>query len=107
LSNSENILLQDNLPAQTTCLDFFKGIVEHFNLVVIPTGENSVLIEPWDNYFSSGNTLDWSQKLDLASSYTLEPTNNLTKDYILEFADSTDKHSGQPFMLILNHSILV
>jgi len=93
LSNSENILLQDNLPAQTTCLDFFKGIVEHFNLVVIPTGENSVLIEPWDNYFSSGNTLDWSQKLDLASSYTLEPTNNLTKEYILEFADSTDKHS--------------
>lgn len=92
LVGSDNVLLQDNLPAQTTCLDFFKGIIQHFNLVVIPTGENSVLIEPWDNYFSSGNTLDWSQKLD-TTAYSLEPTNSLTKEYKLEFADSPDKLS--------------
>jgi len=92
LLGSDNVLLQDNLPAQTTCLDFFKGIIQHFNLVVIPTGENSVLIEPWDNYFSSGNTLDWSQKLDI-NAYSLEPTNSLTKEYKLEFADSPDKLS--------------
>jgi hypothetical protein len=92
LVGSDNVLLQDNLPAQTTCLDFFKGIIQHFNLVVIPTGENSILIEPWDNYFSSGNTLDWSQKLDI-NAYSLEPTNNLTKEYKLEFGDSQDKLS--------------
>lgn len=92
LVGSDNVLLQDNLPAQTTCLDFFKGIIQHFNLVVIPRGENSILIEPWDNYFSSGNTLDWSQKLDI-NAYSLEPTNNLTKEYKLEFGDSQDKLS--------------
>lgn len=92
LVGSDNVLLQDNLPAQTTCLDFFKGIIQHFNLVVIPTGDNSILIEPWDNYFSSGNTLDWSQKLDI-NAYSLEPTNNLTKEYKLEFGDSQDKLS--------------
>lgn len=87
---ANNVLLQDNLPKQTSCLDFFKGIIQHFNLVVIPTGEKSVLIETWNDYFSSGRVLDWSQKLDISSSYSLEPTNTLQKEYILEFKDSDD-----------------
>jgi hypothetical protein len=90
ISTSQNVLLQDNLPQQASCLDFFKGIVEHFNLVVIPTGEKSVSIQSWNDYFSSGRVLDWSQKLDISSSYTLEPTNTLQKEYILEFRDSDD-----------------
>ena len=90
ISTSKNVLLQDNLPQQASCLDLFKGIIEHFNLVVIPTGETSVSIQSWNDYFSSGRLLDWSQKLDISSSYSLEPTNTLQKEYILEFDDSDD-----------------
>lgn len=93
LTTSNNITLQDNLPREITCLDYFKGIVETFNLVVIPSGERNFLIEPWDSYFSSGNTLDWSKKLDLSTTHSLEPTNDLSKEYILEYTESNDKLS--------------
>jgi hypothetical protein len=93
LTLSNNILLQDNLPREITCLDYFKGLMETFNLVVIPSGERNFLIEPWDSYFSSGNTLDWSNKLDLSSTSKLEPTNDLSKEYILQYTQTTDKLS--------------
>lgn len=93
ISTSRNVLLQDNLPPEITCLDYFKSIVQHFNLVVLPTGENSFTIERWDDYFSSGRTIDWSMKLDLNSSYALEPTNDLAQEYILTWADSEDRYA--------------
>jgi hypothetical protein len=93
LIGDKEILLQDNLPDETTCLDFFKGIVDTFNLVVIPNGDNSLLIERWDTYFNSGQRLDWSQKLDISQDYIIEPTNSLTKEYVLKYKDSTDRYS--------------
>ena len=91
LAGSQNVLFQNNLPTEITCLDFFKGIVSLFNLVVIPQGENNLLIEKWDDYFSSGVERDWSQKLDLAAGYTLEPTNQLKKEYVVKYKDSDDR----------------
>jgi len=93
LIGDKELLLQDNLPDETTCLDFFKGIVDTFNLVVIPNGDNSLLIERWDTYFNSGQRLDWSQKLDISQDYIIEPTNSLTKEYILKYKNSTDRYS--------------
>lgn len=93
ISTTNNITIQQNLPGEITGLDYFKGIVDTFNLVVIPTGENNLLIERWDDYFASGNTLDWSHKLDISTDYTLEPTNALTKKYILQYGKSDDRYS--------------
>ena len=93
LVGDKELLLQDNLPDETTCLDFFKGILDTFNLVVIPNGDKSLLIERWDTYFNSGQELDWSQKLDISQDYSIEPTTSLTKEYILKYKDSTDRYS--------------
>jgi len=90
ISLSDNVLLQQQIPAEITSLDLFKGIVNHFNLVVIPNGERNFLIEPWDNYFGSGRTLDWSNKLDYSQPQTLEPTTSLNKEYILTFQETND-----------------
>ena len=90
ISLSDNILLQQQIPAEITCLDLFKGVVNHFNLVVIPSGDRNFIIEPWDNYFASGRTLDWSKKLDYSQSQTLEPTTSLNKEYILTFQETND-----------------
>jgi hypothetical protein len=93
ISTSNRVLMQDNLPSEITCLDFFKGLVDTFNLVVIPTSENNILVERWDDYFNSGNSYDWSNKLDISTDYTIEPTNQLSKEYIIKYADSTDRLS--------------
>lgn len=95
LSGTDDVYLQDNLPAEITALEYFKGIIQLFNLVVIPNGDRSFLIERWDTYFEGGNTLDWSQKIDLSSDYTLEPTNDLQKEYILSYRESEDRYSQQ------------
>jgi len=90
IAASKEVLLQNNLPNEITCLDFFKGIVSMFNLVVIPNGERNLLIEKWDTYFSGGIERDWSLKLDLSKGYTLAPTNSLKKEYIVKYEDSED-----------------
>lgn len=94
LAGTDNVLIQNNLPGEITCLDFFKGIVNLFNLVVIPSGDRNFSIERWDDYFSSGRVLNWSQKIDLQSQITLSPTNELQREYILKYADSTDRFSS-------------
>lgn len=94
LSGTQEVLLQDNLPGEISALDYFRGIVGLFNLVVIPSGDRNFLIEKWDDYFSSGDTKNWSQKLDIGSPYTLEPTNTLQQEYIISYAPSTDRFSS-------------
>lgn len=93
ISLTDNILMQQQIPSEITCLDLLKGIVNHFNLVIVPNGDRNFIIEPWDSFFSSGNTLNWSTKLDLSQTRTLEPTNELNREYILSFSESSDRLS--------------
>ena len=93
LAGTEEVLLQTNLPGEITCLDFIRGLVSLFNLVVIPQGDRNLLIEKWDDYFNAGRVIDWSDKIDVGSQYSLSPTNELQREYILKFADSTDRFS--------------
>lgn len=95
LPGTNDVLLQNNIPGEITCLDFFKGIVELFNLVVIPDGDRNLRIEKWDDYFSSGLVKDWSDKIDLGSGYSLSPTNELAQEYIVRYEDSDDRFSRQ------------
>jgi hypothetical protein len=93
LSGTDELSFQDNIPGEITSLDFFKGIVSLFNLVVIPDGDRNFRIEKWDTYFSQGDIKDWSQKIDVGSGYTLEPTNELQKEYIISYKNSDDRYS--------------
>jgi hypothetical protein len=93
LSQSALVLIQNNFPPELSCLDFFRGLITLFNLVIIPQGDKNFLIERWDDYFNSGSTLNWSSKIDIGSEYSLYPTNELQREYILRYADSTDRYS--------------
>lgn len=91
--NLGDILWEDNLPCDVTALDFFKDIVGVFNLVVIPNGERSFLIEPWTNYLSSlsGSTYDWSDKLDYNSTYEITPLDfDLQRIIHLTYSEADD-----------------
>jgi len=94
LAGTDNLFMQDNLPGEITCLDYFKGIVSLFNLVLIPSGDRNFIISRWDDYFSSGRVLNWSQKIDLQSEVALLPTNEMQREYILKYADSNDRFSS-------------
>jgi len=93
LGATDQLTFQTNLPGEVSCLDFFKGIVSLFNLVVIPDGDRNFRIEKWDTYFSEGSVKDWSQKIDIGSGYSLEPTNELQREYVISYKDSEDRYS--------------
>jgi len=80
----------DNLPCSLNTVEFFRNIINYFNLVLVPTGERSFLIETYNDYLSSlsGNTYDWSQKLNLNDTYTIEPLDfSLQRQLNLTFQD--------------------
>ena len=62
--------------ANIKAIDFFKTLVTMFNLVVIQDENNKTLrIEPYNWYYNdtTRNKKDFTQKLDLNSSYKVEP----------------------------------
>jgi len=62
-------------------IDFITSIQKMFNLVFVAdkTLPNTLRIEPMVEYIASGNTLDWSHKLDLSKDITYYPTTDLQK----------------------------
>lgn len=89
-----DIKVDDNLPCNITGLDFIQDLVGLFNLVIIPNGDRSFLIEPWTNYLSSssGTTYDWSDKLDYDSSYEIEPLDfDLQRQIRLTYTPADDQ----------------
>lgn len=47
-----------------TILDFLKGLIQMFKLVIIPTSETDVYINNVDDYYSEGNLIDLTKYVD-------------------------------------------
>jgi hypothetical protein len=83
--------------------DFFKGLINMFNLVILndKDNENNLLIEPYDDVFNvttSGTTLasrsiqyDWTDKVD-ASEIKLTPL-ELLKETIFKYENDDDDYA--------------
>ena len=93
LSAGGTVYLDAFLP-DMTCEQFFKGLTTAFNLYVKPSVDDpSVLeIEPLSSfYFSSGDAIDWSDKLDRSKEIVIEPTINFSsKNYKFNFEQEDD-----------------
>jgi hypothetical protein len=76
----DTILMQWNAPDMKQ-IDFMTSIQKMFNLVFVAdkTLPNTLRVEPMVEYIASGNTLDWSQKLDLSKDIMYSPTTDLQK----------------------------
>lgn len=65
-------------------LDFFKGLVNAFKLVVIPTTEDSIYINTLDRYYANGTIRDFTQYIDF-ESYDVERGDILNEiDFLFE-----------------------
>lgn len=54
-------------------VDFIRDIIKMHNLVIIPSTHdaNHLMIEPMTIYLGSGNTIDWTKKIDLEKDIVL------------------------------------
>lgn len=74
-------------------IDFMTSIQKMFNLVFVAdkTLPNTLRIEPMVEYIASGNTLDWSQKLDLSKDIMYSPTTDIQKaKFTFTYAEDGD-----------------
>jgi hypothetical protein len=78
-------------------IDFITSIQKMFNLVFVAdkTLPNTLRIEPMVEYIASGNTLDWSQKLDLSKDIMYSPTTDLQKaKFSFTYASDSDFYNS-------------
>ena len=62
-------------------IDFVSDLIKMHNLAVIPDMaiENKLKLEPMQTYIGSGDTLDWTKKLDTSKDIVIKGTDDLRK----------------------------
>ena len=88
----DTCVMQYNAPDMKQ-IDFITSIQKMFNLAFVPdrTLPNTLRIEPFVEYIASGNTLDWTNKLDLSKDITYYPTTDLQKaKFTFTYAEDGD-----------------
>lgn len=72
---TSNQVYVPNLFGDLSCEAWMRGIMQKFNLVVVPNKNDSknLLIEPYNDYTDSGTTKDWSNKIDFKKDVQIIP----------------------------------
>ena len=92
----DTCLMEFNAPDMKQ-IDFITSIQKMFNLAFVPdrTLPNTLRIEPLVEYIGSGNTLDWTQKLDLSKDITYYPTTDLQKSkFTFTYTEDSDYYNN-------------
>ena len=92
----DTVLMEFNAPDMKQ-IDFITSIQKMFNLVFVAdkTLPNTLRIEPMVEYIASGNTLDWSNKLDLSKDIMYSPTTDLQKaKFTFTYTEDGDYFNG-------------
>jgi len=80
------------LPKKFKQKDFIKGLISMFNLIIDidPTNNKILIIEPWNDYYGSGDTQDWTSKIDLKSVEADFISDFQSKKNIFSYKDDSD-----------------
>ena len=92
----DTCLMEFNAPDMKQ-IDFITSIQKMFNLAFVPdrTLPNTLRIEPLVEYIGSGNTLDWTAKLDLSKDITYYPTTDLQKaKFTFTYTEDSDYYNS-------------
>ena len=83
------------------CIDFLKALVTMFNLVIVQDEvSKTLLIEPFNWYYNEPDRVekDWTQRLDLDSSYRVEPfTFELPKEINFQYTRGSEEYLNKLF----------
>ena len=76
-------------------IDFLMGLQKMFNLVFIPDNRtpNHLLIEPIQDYLTTGTQKDWTNKIDYNKDVVITPTTDIQKN-VFDWENS----AGQDFL---------
>ena len=86
-----NVNMAEQFDPSIKSLDFLKGIIEKFNLVIEPkkNERNTLIVEPFDTWADAGIIKDWSDKFDRAEKVSIKHPIQ-SQPLKINFEDSTD-----------------
>lgn len=92
------VSINNNLPKGIFQKDFFLSIVKMFNMYVYQDNINDkqINIAPYIDFYSDAvtNSLDWSQKIDTASTISIKPMSQLNaRYYAYRYTDDSDYYN--------------
>lgn len=96
LSAGDTIDMNSILPNNIKQADLITSIIKAFNLFVMPDSQvkNKLIIEPRDDFYSSGITVDYTDKLDYSKDWNIIPMGELdAKTYIFKYKDDGDYYN--------------
>ncbi len=78
--SGQDINIAANMPEMSQ-IDFVLGLQRMFNLVLVPDKHkpDHLIIEPFNDYTSTGTAKDWTNKVDFSKDVTLTPTTDLQR----------------------------
>lgn len=94
VSNGETLDMNASVPDKIKIRDFMTSIIKAFNLYVEEdkNNANNLFIEPRNDFYSSGTTYDWTDKLDISRPFDIHPMGLLdARDYHFKYKEDTDK----------------
>ena len=74
-STSTNLVFINGLLGELSIEQWWKSLLTKFNLITIPNKHDNRLlkIEPYNDYIDTGNTYDWSDKIDYTKDVQIIP----------------------------------
>ena len=90
-STPAQIAVNDLLKTDLKIIDWFRSILTKFRLVMVPTvaDPNRFVVKPWKDYIATGQTFDWTYKLDQNKDIKMEPL-FYEQDADITFSDQED-----------------
>lgn len=75
----------NNIMPKNTQIDFLKSILSRYNMIMQPNrvAPYTLDIEPIQDFFDVGASIDWTEKLDTSKPVVIKPTYEFQKDKII------------------------
>ena len=111
----QSVNMAGNAPTNYKQIDFIRDCTKLFNLVFVPTKDDSrvIEVEPFTTWITSGVVVDWTEKIDAAKDLVISPTvdiqaRNLTLTYGEDkdvLNDAMQKVGGRTYgRMLINNS---
>ena len=94
ITEGDPLAVNRSLPIKIKQKDFFKSIVQAFNLYVDvdPDNENNLIIETFDEFYDA-DIVDYENKTDLAKEQSINPNLLEGKRYIFAYKSDADYYN--------------
>lgn len=91
-----DLVLSNAIPDKIKQKDLFLSVIKAFNLYIETDKDhdNKLYIEPRNDFYSSGVTVDWTDKLDISQDIEISPMGDLTsRRYNFTYTDDKDYYN--------------